>query len=215
MAVAWKPELHPRGHHGKFARKGTASRAFAAVKQASHSAPSPAGPIDHPELSPQERRAVNDYTGSGYSVLNQYVQAGDKLPGWITDEAYRKQITDHAAALRTAIDRSVIRQPLTVRRRIPTHIADNVFGTVGSHVGHTFTEQRFTSTTLADDVSRGEFGPVLLRYSLKRGTKALDVNHVGNGKASEHELILGPGHRYRVTDDRMVRGQREIGLEAQ
>lgn len=213
MAHQWRPDLHPRGRHGKFARKG-GGKAAAALATADNPGKAVGGPINHPTLSAAERKAVHSYTGSGYNDLNQYVQAGNKVPSWITDEDYRQRIADNATALRSAINRSVLTRPLSVRRRIHPPVAEKVFGPVGFHVGHTLTEQRFASTTTADDVSRGEFGRVLLRYRLKAGTKALDVNHAGDGKASEQELILGPGQRFRVVDDRIVDGQREISLEA-
>lgn len=162
--------------------------------------------IEHPKLTGAETYALSDYTSSLYKDMNTHVMEGDK------SEA-SAHIRSSAKHLLEAVNRSVVTTPFAVLRSFPVHTALRVFGEVGSRVGDTFTEQRFTSTTTAN-YAVGSFGGVQIHYHVLPGTRALEVNrHPGGNHHNEYEVLLAPGQRYRILADRMVDGTRTMEME--
>jgi len=162
--------------------------------------------IDHPKLSGSEVYALSNYTGPGYRSMNAHVLKGDASDA----SEYTREHVKHLAA---AIERSVVTKPIALLRTFPAHTALRVFGEVGSQVGGTFTEQRFTSTTTAGHAFPA-FGPVQVHYHVRPGARALDVNrHSGGNHHDEYEVIMPPGQSYRILADRLVSGTRVMEME--
>jgi len=150
--------------------------------------------ISHPKLSIEEISALDAYTGSIYKKMNKHVLAGDGSDA-------STYVIDHVKHLAAAVERSVVTAPLAVLRSFPSHTALRVFGEVGSQVGETFTEQRFTSTT-TNAYALGGFGPVEVHYHVTPGARALEVNrHPGGNHHLEREVLMPPGQRYRILAD--------------
>lgn len=162
--------------------------------------------ISHPKLTGAETYALSDYTSSLYKAMNTHVLEGDKSEA----SEYVRNGVKH---LWEAVDRSVVTSPFAVLRSFPKHTALRVFGEVGSRVGETFTEQRFTSTTTAN-YAVGSFGDVHVHYHVLPGARALEVNrHPGGKHHHEYEVIMPPGQRYRILADRLVDGTRTMEME--
>jgi hypothetical protein len=162
--------------------------------------------IEHPKLTLNESHALSHYTGSGYQPINKHVLAGDASDA-------SSYVQEQAKNLAEAVNRSVVVKPFAVLRSFPKHTALRVFGAVGSRVGDTFTEERFTSTTTAD-YAVGSFGPVQVHYHVTPGARALEVNrHPGGQHHNEYEVIMPPGQRYRILADRTVDGVRVMEME--
>lgn len=161
--------------------------------------------IQHPKLSDEELYALSSYTGSSYKSMSNHVLQGDAS---VASPHIREQVKHLAAA----VERSVVTAPLAVLRSFPQHTALRVFGTVGSQVGETFTERRFTSTTTSGQPV-GSFGVVRVHYHVTPGARALEVNRHGGNHHDEYEVIMPPGQRYRILADRVVAGERVMEME--
>jgi len=164
--------------------------------------------IDHPKLDDNEINALSSYTGSTYKSMNKHVLAGDAS----TASSY---VIGQVKYLTAAIDRSVVTAPFAVLRSFPKHTALRVFGEIGSRVGDTFTEQRFTSTT-TNPYPLGGFGPVEVHYHVTPGARALEVNRHpgGSNHHNEREVLMPPGQRYRILADyRRDNGTRVMEME--
>ena len=177
--------------------------------------------VDQPDipnaagLRRAERDALSTYTGGEFLSINRYVQDGYQLPAYAADDRdYARYMRQKVAALERAVNRSRLTGPTDATRAIGTGTADMVYGPVGSLVGQTVTEHRFTSTTL-DSTPPPGLGDVTLTYHLDAGTKALDVNNSGVAcKEDEHELLLAPHQSFTVLSDALVEGKRVIHLHS-
>lgn len=154
-----------------------------------------------------ERRAVSVYTGGEFTSINAYVQAGYQVPSWASDD---QKFVGYMAETVTALERAVDRAKLTTQTRVTRAIwsttADDVYGPVGSQIGQTVSEARFTSTTTTAEPS-ASFGDVKIVFHLAPGTSALDVTTAGVPvKAGEHELLLGPHQPLRIVSDHIAEG---------
>lgn len=161
--------------------------------------------IQHPQLSSDELYALSSYTGSSYKSMSNHVLEGDASTASPT-------IRERVKHLAAAVERSVVTAPLAVLRSFPQHTALRVFGEVGSQVGETFTERRFTSTTTSGQPV-GSFGVVRVHYHVTPGARALEVNRHGGNHHDEYEVIMPPGQRYRILADRVVAGERVMEME--
>lgn len=173
--------------------------------------------IDHPVLSAPEMSAARLYSGSEYRDMNKYIAAGytfgDSFTYHTADD--KKTIKDAVDALKPAVDRSVVKKPFAVVRRVPGYAAMETFGLIGSHVGKTYKENRFVSTTTnAKGIS--SFGETEIHYHMKPGAKALDLNkHDASLHKNEKEILLGPGQTFKILNDSMVGKNRIIVVESQ
>ncbi|MEV4317102.1 ADP-ribosyltransferase [Actinocrispum sp. NPDC049592] len=160
-----------------------------------------------------EREAVSAYTGGSFRTINEYVANGNQPPAHAADDKdYAHQMRQQARALERAVNRSRLDAPATATRAIHPDTAERVYGPIGSQIGQTITEPRFTSTTKGDTPLDG-FGNVTIHYDLAAGTKALDVNASGVPcKQDENELLLGPHQPFRVTSDQIVNGRRVLHM---
>lgn len=166
-------------------------------------------------LRAAERAAVSAYTGSGYAVINQYVKDGYQVPAYLADDRdYVRQMRATVSALKRAVNRSKLTAPTTATRAVWSATAEQVYGPVGSAVGRTLVEDRFTSTSL-NPIPPRESGDVTIICRLAAGTRALDINASGVAcNRDEAELLLGPHQRFRVLADELVNGRRVIHMES-
>lgn len=153
-----------------------------------------------------EKSAFKRYSKSSYSAMNHWLLSGKQ------DYADPETKTDVERA-EAALQRSTNTEPIAVMRSVPIPTVDKIFGPVGSKVGKSFKENKFISTTTSQ-YPKSSFGGVTLFYHLSPGTHALDMNtHNLSHYSHEKEVILGPGQIFKIVNDVMVNGHRNITLE--
>jgi len=173
--------------------------------------------IAHPVISSAEKNAALLYSGSDYKAMNWYVSNGYQFGSKFDYHTQREKdlIKDAVDDLVPAINRSVVKKPFAVNRRIPAHAAVETFGQVGSRVGKSYKENRFVSTTVSAH-GIGSFGEAEIHYHMKPGAKALDLNNYDASKhPNEKEILLGPGQSFKVISDKMLGKTRVIEVESQ
>jgi hypothetical protein len=150
--------------------------------------------IAHPSnLTVPEKNAAKKWSGSFSAEMNQAVSGVNKHP--------EQSIVNSVVHLTNAINKSVVTKPFMVQGNITQWATDKIFGNVGSKIGKTFTSHRFIPTTTHPYPLTG-FGPVYVRYHMKPGSRALDLNNQHlSVHGNENEILLGPGQRYRVLSD--------------
>jgi hypothetical protein len=162
-----------------------------------------------------ERTAVSVYAGGEFGAINSYVENGYAVPTHAaSDREHVRYMRRTVAALKRTVDRSPLRERTAAVRAIPSATMQVIYGPVGSMVGQTITENRFTSSTRNATPDK-TFGDGVVRYDLAPGTKALDINGSGvPSKQDENELLIGPHQDYIVVSDKMVVGQRVTELRS-
>jgi hypothetical protein len=154
------------------------------------------------ETTLAERRAVSDYTGTGFIGMNERLRHGTG-GGTNTDQ--------HIEALTSLANRYTTPGRITAYRF--TH---NDGLPEGATVGDVVTEPGFTSTSIESANLRPEFSnrAIRMQIAVPAGMHAVNVNGVSGGIAAENEMILPPGTRYRIVEDEMRGGQRWVTMEA-
>ncbi|MFD9964872.1 ADP-ribosyltransferase [Amycolatopsis sp. NPDC058986] len=162
-----------------------------------------------------EREAVSGYTGGEFGAINKYLENGNQVPSYAADDRdYVRHMRQTVSALTRAVNRSKLATRTAATRAIPAATAMQVYGPVGSRVGQTITERRFTSTT-TNGAPDPTFGNVTITYDLAPGTRALDINSSGVPCAQgENELLIGSHQDFVVAADEMVAGKRVIRLHS-
>jgi len=155
--------------------------------------------IQRGELTAEEAHVAGVYSNGFYKQINGAAASGKE--------------TSQVKRLKSAIAKSIVQQDITTWRYIPYETSVKVFGPVGSKVDQTYTDNRFASTSAFHGHTTG-FGSVEIRYNLKKGTQALDMNKGGlSHHPSEHEVLVQAGIKYRVVSDVDVNGKRKIVVE--
>jgi hypothetical protein len=162
------------------------------------------------EPSPAEKQSLYVYTGSGHKPIN-IVASGSKYAG--TSAEQHANYKSHVMLLQNVISKSVVQEPITVFRYTGGAHINEQFGSVGSKIGKSFTTKRFTSTSAIKGKTKG-FGNVEFVYHLKPGTQAFDINDGGYGIDYEHEVLVNRGLKFKVVNDTLVGGTRQITVES-
>lgn len=162
-----------------------------------------------------EREAVSVYAGGEFLSINKYVENDYQVPAYAADDReYVRHMRATTAALKRAVNRSKLAERTQSTRAIPAHTAEQAYGPIGSGLGQTITENRFSSTT-TNATPDPTFGDVTVNYDLAPGTRALDINASGVPcKEDEKELLIGPHQDFVKVSDELVAGKRVIGLQS-
>jgi len=162
-----------------------------------------------------EREAVSGYTGGEFVSINKYVENGYQVPSYAADDReYVRYMRQTVAALKRSVNRSKLTERTKATRAVPSSVAEQAYGPVGSRVGQQFTEHRFTSATKNATPDKA-FGDVTVNYDLAAGARALDINSSGVPcKDGENELLIGPHQDFVKVSDELVAGKRVIDLRS-
>lgn len=154
------------------------------------------------DLTEDESRAVEAYTGASYTAINTGLRTGSGgMPKTV------KQI-DQAFAKVPPLSKGV-----RVRRNVENSNA--LFGPVGSKVGGTFQDKAYVSTTFIHDEKQRAFGGDDITIDLPPGMTALAPDGIGAYGDSEGEVLLPRGTEFKIKGDYIDdQGKRRIHLEA-
>lgn len=147
-------------------------------------------------LSSLERNAVQTYTGSGYSSMNNHLRG--------TDVTTNSHILNSIRHLDSAFNKQPgLEDDMISYRGVQN--ADKMFGSVGSRVGGEFRDLGYGSSASHAAVASGFGGTgALIRILHPKGSKLLKPSDVGSFGDSERELIMPRGSRFHVAADRIV-----------
>lgn len=150
----------------------------------------------HDPWTPEERAALEKYTGPGYVHINNALRGKTKGS---------KAVAATTADIRTAMGPTP-RNVVSYRSTRPDAFGFNgrfiPEGEEQSLVGRTFHDPGFTSTSIAARSNQ----PVRLRISVPAGTKAAYVESLSKNR-SEQELLLDAGTHFKITKaERDARG---------
>lgn len=149
-------------------------------------------------LSPDEKKATVDYTGSWYTEINNVYRVNNRSD---------KKVTKYAEDMTTAFRRAAIEKPVVLRRGINSSDLAHMLGFNGdvskitdnwdkiNEGGYAAEDKGFLSTS---PFSKGGFSKsVELRIYCPSGTHAAHVATISNF-TSEKETILQSGSMYKV-----------------
>lgn len=193
----WKPELHPRDNHGRFKKKAAliseAQRAAGRDVLATFK-PKPIGNdaeatdyfrSQHPDLSDDERNAVDSYTGDGFFDMNQRLRDGDDSD---------PEVARLDAAMRPLPDDLVVTRVVGLE----------AFGFNGKTKagiedlqGRVIEDAAFSSTALGSPYGGG-LGGVTMHIATPKGTPAVLASSLSRNP-HEREVLLGRGLKIAVT----------------
>lgn len=203
---------HVQSSHGRKGPRALAKKAAAVISQAkSGRAVLDAGQFDLsgtrrvPGVSDAEMRAVNEYSDDAQRI-NSQIRRG----------TMSTRVARTVRQLDRLMSRSRVEEDVEVWRGSAT--ATDIFGerVAGDLTGFEWTEDAFVSTSADRRIAAqfaGMFGdrdrPVLMRVVAPSGTGALTLSGweeggLGLGGASQAEVLLERGLRFRVLADRSV-----------
>lgn len=149
-----------------------------------------------PDLSPDEVKAIQTYTGPHYPEINRILRQGQYPSNSINNAAYDQAIKD----MQALFERAHTSEPILVHRGIayapwlPDKLA----------TGSVITDKGLVSSTTDIDVANSDFaagaGGVRFDISVPAGHPALSVKNQ-SGMADEQEVILPPGTQFKITSD--------------
>lgn len=146
-------------------------------------------------LSPDEKHAMKEYTGTTYEPINNSLRNGGD------GGTYKKEVD----ALTDAINKTSVREAVVSYRGMSDGAANALLKQAGASnfdelVGRVISDKGFVSTTLSENTAR-EFGRYIFETTLPKGSKALMPN--GDSYSPwEHEVILQRGARFNITGTR-------------
>lgn len=131
-------------------------------------------------LSDMEKRALDNYTSSGYITINDHLRHNTDVYA---------NVSRDISALRDAIDRSSVPNNIIVYRGVRQPFLDSL----RARVGDVFTDAGFVSTTFDKDLAVGRsYRQGYIELRVPQGTRG------GIGSFSESELILQSGTKFRI-----------------
>lgn len=193
----WKPELHPRDNKGRFKNKAqliSESQRAAGRDVIDRFKPKPIRSnadaeayfrSRKPDLSEDERNAVDSYTGDGFYDMNQRLRDGDDSD---------PEIGRLDAAMRPLPDDLVVKRTLGFE----------AFGFDGKSKagiedlqGRVVEDPAFSSTALGSPYGGG-LGGVTMHIAVPAGTPAALVSSISRNP-HEREVLLGRGLKLAVS----------------
>lgn len=194
-------------------RVGVSSTAFGAAAQRKASSPDIARPIprrdldqfaDAPgnvafraSLTEAEQRAVRNYTGADYAIIN------DVLRGK-ADSSERARLRGEVAKIDSALNKGRVEKSITVYRGFHSAKRFEYFNNTAK-IGDVFRDAGFMSTSVDRKAVRdfvnikGGQSNVVLRIKVKKGAKAGYLGHdTVSGSSHELELLLPRNSGLRI-----------------
>lgn len=136
-----------------------------------------------------QRRAVNDYVGTGYIGINGHLR-GQAVPGDVGPDMRAAQVSQ----LDELFNAYSTPDAMQVRRFLST---DDTVG--DSDVGKVITMSGLVSTTMGPSAPpHFESSPAVMNIRLPKGMPAVVPDGIGVGKPGEREMILPHGTQFRV-----------------
>lgn len=207
----FKEELHPRDANGEFTDSGGGDGTW--LDKLNGKIASDLGELasgsevenvtpDSVEYLPRgtkESHAVQVYTGGEYTAINRRLRKG-REPHPLTGDI------DNAFDSAPPLSR-----PIEIYRG--THDPEDLFGEPGEHVGDTFQDLGFISTSYNKSrVDRGY--EAVLKIIVPKGQKVIRPSSNGQYGDKEGEIILQRGTRFKIVSDKMgADGKRYLEME--
>lgn len=160
-----------------------------------------------------ERRALSDYCGSNYQIVNNWLRTGSD-----PDDLYAEEAQPYVRELDRLMERYTTPADVTVHR----FINDGVLPPLPAKPGTILAPLGYHSTTLDKSLGErgkgnGSFGRTrnALEIEVPAGSNAIVVNAIGVGMEREQEMILPHGTRYMVQSDSVdENGRRQVKIMA-
>ena len=194
---AWKPELHPRDNKGRFKTK--AARVTEAQRAAGRDVIDRFKPKSintdaaaasyfreqHVDLTPEQRNAVDSYTGDGFHDMNARLRDGaDSDPEVARLDAAMRPLPDDLI-----VKRVVGFEAFGLNGKTKTGIEDLQ--------GRVIEDPAYSSTALGSPYGGG-LGNVTMHIATPKGTPAVMASAVSRNP-HEREVLLGRGMKVAVS----------------
>lgn len=161
--------------------------------------------------SAAEKTAAERYVGDA-SAINMHLRDGgsldDKVRSFDGDEMDGRQLSNLVKKSKLPKDTELWRG---------TNDASEIFGPVGSRVGHDFVDPGFVSTDVhqskAKEFANNDEDTALIRIVAPKGTPGLAVSKYIKYSTDEREILLDAGSTFRVTSDKVVGRDRLVELQ--
>jgi hypothetical protein len=141
-------------------------------------------------MSPEEEEALNKYTGSLFTPINQYLANGkitDTSHGWKEDEV--KASIEHIDNVFE--DNASLTAPATVYRGISSRVAQLYISQGATDPGSEIENKTFLSTSVNKDQAAFFSKGYMMEISLPKGSSALSMKGVGIDE--EEEILVNRG----------------------
>lgn len=146
-------------------------------------------------LTYEEKEAIGEYTGSGYTWMNRALRSGSRTG---LQAAAKKQIT----ALEDALKRAKLAETIEVTRGV-NQLRDTGVRAEEFVPGYIYQDKGFMSTSLKDKPPLGASAQFIIR--LPKGAPGAYVNAAPTSSVrSEREFLLPPGSRLKVVGRKKV-----------
>ncbi|PYE89770.1 ADP-ribosyltransferase [Bacillus sp. 196mf] len=179
-------------------------------------------------LTKDQKKAVIDYTGNYYGLINKYLRQSFVSPEDKKQvDENKKDIEKMVKLIDGALKKSKTSEIINVYRRL----GSDAFGFKGEEfvngnqlqrekvqellnkvLQKTVKEDGYMSTSLAQDSSDNHIKsyPILLKLKIPKGTSAAYVGGISKMKSEETELLVARGYSYKITDGEIItQGERE------
>jgi hypothetical protein len=164
-----------------------------------------------------QQEAIKHYGGSGYTAQNKAVVAGDDHK----QAEILKKVLDGAslpvdAKLRRNMPQKWFWKALGVGENEMSHLNDEQ---ILSHVGKTYTEDAFSSTSKDHNFSSAfgntahKSGKLKLNIRAPKGSQGVDISYLMHNHG-EAEVILNRGATYVIRSIKKMSGHGKIGLNS-
>lgn len=156
--------------------------------------------------------AVENYTGSGYSLINKYYRGAPPPP---LTEDQEQEVEFTVSTLESAVmEAPPLGETVTVYRGMtPKAVGVDVYSqgeeAYDELVGTTFRDEGFVSTSFSPDTTEAFGGKdaVVLEITAPAGSAGLAVGGISQ-QFSEFEFLMPPGREFEITGTRKVGNQR-------
>ena len=147
-------------------------------------------------LTPQEKSAIKDYTGSGYGPINSILRNSKS----VADITWAKQ----AALIKKALKKGVVKQDVWIGRQ-----TDNDTWKTEAVAGKVIQDNGVMSSSTTQGVWSGN---VQLNVLIRAGSNALHVKSISS-HPSEDEVLMPPGSMFHVLKREEKGGQTVLYVE--
>jgi len=165
----------------------------------------PSKPTNLDNLTPEQRKVLNDYTKAGYQHINRYLRSKygvtDIMPDRTSEEYDPKEIEDKIGLISSAFtEENTNQKQITVYTGIPPELGEKLI----KSIGQTLNFAGFTSTSLDRNraLSFGEkysnnLNEVYIIKCICPPYTALDIQKISHNKF-EKEQLINYGAKFKV-----------------
>lgn len=156
-------------------------------------------------LTPDEKDAICDYTGSGYYDLNNYLR---KTGDWQEINPEKEEFL--ASVIDSAISRYELKDNITVQRGVMNDVIDSLAlqydaqNSLDELIGKKYTDAGYSSTTVLYDNAVATVKPTVLEIHVPKGVgRGAYINQLaGQNQDTEYEFLLKRGAPFTIMEIR-------------